>query len=527
MCRRNWRREKVADSTGASLTGGNLLLRTLVLRRILLREVLAADEMFVGLLLPPSVAGVVANAAMSLAGRIGVNLNYTLSASLLNYCIAECGIRHVLTSRRFMERMKLEVHAELVYLEDFATKATWRDKAAAMIQARLLPMATLERQLGVDRLKTDDLLTVIFTSGSTGNPKGVMLSQGNVGSNIHSIEQIIHLGAEDVAVGVLPFFHSYGYLTGLWTMLALEPKGVYHFNPLDAQQVGKLCREHRATVFMATPTFVRTYIKRCAAEDFRTLDVVFAAAERCSPEMFDAFEKKFGSRPLEAYGCTELSPLVAVNVPPSRSIDGDRTGVREGTVGRPIPGVEVKVVKPESVASGKMEELPAGESGMLLVRGPNVMKGYLHQPELTAKVIRDGWYITGDLASVDADGFIKITGRESRFSKLGGEMVPHVLIEEKLQEILGGDDEHLHAAVTAVPDVRKGERLIVVHLPTNKSPEQIGQELSAAGLPNLFIPSPDSFIQVDEIPVLGTGKLDLKGVHDIAMSRFAAAPSAK
>jgi acyl-[acyl-carrier-protein]-phospholipid O-acyltransferase / long-chain-fatty-acid--[acyl-carrier-protein] ligase len=524
MCRRNWGRTKVADSMGAELTAGNLLLRTLVLRRILARGILAPDEKFVGLLLPPSAGAVVANAAMPLMRRVGVNLNYTLSSALLNHCIADCGIRHVITSRRFMERMKLDVQAELVFLEDFATKATRLDKLIAFLQARLLPMSILERQLGVDRLGPDDLLTVIFTSGSTGNPKGVMLSQANVGSNIHSIGRIVRLGPEDVAVGVLPFFHSYGYLTGLWTALALEPKLVYHFNPLDAQQIGKLCREHHATVFMATPTFVRTYLKRCAAEDFRTLDVVFAAAERCSPEMFDAFEAKFGIRPLEAYGCTELSPLVAVNVPPSRSSKGEITGVREGTVGRPIPGVTVKVVKPDSANWETAESLPAGHSGMLLVKGPNVMKGYLHQPELTAKVIRDGWYITGDLASIDADGFIKITGRESRFSKLGGEMVPHILIEETLQKILGGDDEHLQAAVTAVPDARKGERLVVVHLPTAKTPGQIGQELSVAGLPNLFIPSPDSFIEVQEIPVLGTGKLDLKAIRDIALSRFA--PSA-
>lgn len=523
MCRREWGRAKVADSMGTELTAGALLLRTLVLRRILGRGILAADEKFVGLLLPPSAGGVVANAAMTIMGRIGVNLNYTLSTALLNHCIAECGIRHVLTSRRFMERLKLDVQAELVYLEDFATKATWLDKLIAFIQARLLPMPILERQLGVDRLGPDDLLTVIFTSGSTGEPKGVMLTQANVGSNIQAIGQIVRLGPEDVAVGVLPFFHSYGYLTGLWTALALDPKLVYHFNPLDAQQVGKLCREHRATVFMATPTFARTYLKRCAAEDFRTLDVIFAAAERCSPEMFDAFEAKFGIRPLEAYGCTELSPLVAVNVPPSRSQHPDEEGVREGSVGRPIPGVTVKVVKPDSADWAAAESLPAGQPGMLLVKGPNVMKGYLHKPELTAKVIRDGWYFTGDLASIDADGFITITGRESRFSKLGGEMVPHILIEEKLQNILGGDDEHLQAAVTAVPDVRKGERLVVVHLPIAKTPEQIGQELSAAGLPNLFIPSPDSFIQVDQIPVLGTGKLDLKGIRDIALARFAPA----
>ena len=231
MCHRNWGREKVADSLGTSLTGGDLLLRSLILRRILLRDVLAADEKFVGLLLPPSAGGVVANAAMPLMGRIGVNLNYTLSTSLLNYCIEQCGIRHVLTSRRFMERLKLEVHAELVYLEDFAAKASWRDKLVAFVQGRLLPLPTLERHLGVDRLGSDDLLTVIFTSGSTGNPKGVMLSQANVGSNIQAIGQIVRLGPEDVAIGVLPFFHSYGYLTGLWTALALEAEAGVPFQP--------------------------------------------------------------------------------------------------------------------------------------------------------------------------------------------------------------------------------------------------------------------------------------------------------
>ncbi len=520
MCRRQRTRSKVADSTGAELTGGALLLRTLILRRVLLRDVLAAEERFVGLLLPPSVGGIVANAVMPLTGRIGVNLNYTLSTSLLNHCIEQCGIRHVLTSRRVFEKLKLgTVNAELVYLEDVAPKVTWSDKLAAAWQARFMPLAALERKLGVDRIGPDDLLTVIFTSGSTGEPKGVMLSHGNVGSNIWGINQAVRLSEDDVAIGVLPFFHSYGYTAALWTVLALNPKGAYHFNPLDAQQVGKLCREHRVTVFMATPTFLRTYLKRCSADDMRTLDVVFGAAEKCPRELFDQFEAKFGIRPLEAYGCTELSPLVSVNVPPSRSSTGDKSDAREGSVGRPIPGVSVKVVDPET-----WQERPTGQPGMLLVRGPNVMQGYLGRPELTAKVIRDGWYITGDIAMLDADGFITITGRESRFSKLGGEMVPHILIEETLQKILGTDEDHLQAVVTAVPDARKGERLVVVHLPLTKTPQQICDELSAAGLPNLWIPSPDSFIEVDHIPVLGTGKLDLKGMHDVAMKRFGPRP---
>jgi acyl-[acyl-carrier-protein]-phospholipid O-acyltransferase/long-chain-fatty-acid--[acyl-carrier-protein] ligase len=196
--------------------------------------------------------------------------------------------------------------------------------------------------------------------------------------------------------------------------------------------------------------------------------------------------------------------------------------VREGTVGRPIPGVNVKVVHPET-----WQDLPRGEPGMLLVSGPNVMRGYLNQPEATARVIRDGWYITGDLTTIDADGFITITGRESRFSKLGGEMVPHVTIEDAIQKILGGDEDHLLAVVTAVPDPRKGERLVVLHLPTEKTPAQIRQELAAAGLPNLWIPSPDSFVQIEHIPVLGTGKLDLKAMRELAKEKFAPEAAAK
>jgi acyl-[acyl-carrier-protein]-phospholipid O-acyltransferase / long-chain-fatty-acid--[acyl-carrier-protein] ligase len=207
-------------------------------------------------------------------------------------------------------------------------------------------------------------------------------------------------------------------------------------------------------------------------------------------------------------------------VPPSRNRDANRPSAREGTVGRPIPGVRAKVVHLDSGA-----DLPTGEAGMLLVTGPNVMKGYLHQPELTVKVIRDGWYVTGDVARIDADGFIEITGRESRFSKIGGEMVPHLKIEEALQRILGGDEEHLMAVVTAVPDSFKGERLVVMHLPVLQTPEQIRRELATAGLPNLWIPSADSFCQVAEIPVLGTGKLDLHALKELALAKFAA-PSA-
>lgn len=513
-CRNVGSRPKVADSTGAALTGNGLLLSTLVARRILKRQVLSADEQYVGVLLPPSIGGVVANAVLPLMRRIAVNLNYTMPNGLINHCIGQCGIRHVLTSRRVMEKFKLELNAEAIYLEDFRSKATWIDKLIAGLQSKL-PAGILEKLLGIANVSGDDLLTVIFTSGSTGDPKGVMLTHDNVASQIEAIQQAVQLNEQDVAMGVLPFFHLYGYTATLWTVLALVPQGVYHFDPRDAHEVGKLCAKYGVTVFMATPTFLRIYLRRVQPADFKTLDSVFGAAEKLPKDLSDAFEVKFGMRPYEAYGCTELSPLVAVNVPPSRNTDSSKPSAREGTVGRPIPGVRAKVVHLETG-----QDLPSGETGMLLVTGPNVMKGYLNQPELTAKVIRDGWYVTGDLARIDADGFIEITGRESRFSKIGGEMVPHLKIEEALQRVLGGDEESMMAVVTAVPDPFKGERLVVMHIPVEKKPEQIRKDLAAAGLPNLWIPSADSFCEVPEIPVLGTGKLDLRALKELALAKF-------
>jgi acyl-[acyl-carrier-protein]-phospholipid O-acyltransferase/long-chain-fatty-acid--[acyl-carrier-protein] ligase len=508
-------RPKVADSSGAQLTGGALLTRTLVLRRLLRRDVLGEDETYVGLLLPPSVAAVVANAALSIDRRVPVNLNYTVSSGVMNDCIGRSGIRHVLTSRRVMEKLELQVDAELVYLEDFKDKATLVDKLVSAAVAWLEPVSILERRLGLPGIGPDDVLTVIFTSGSTGMPKGVVLSQGNVGSNLAAFASVIRLSKRDVLTGILPFFHSFGFTATLWTALTLEPKVIYHYNPLEARPIGKLCRQHGATILIATPTFLRSYVRRCEPEDFAALEVVLTGAEKLPVEVADAFQQKFGVRPLEGYGTTELSPVVALNIPPGRLRDDSRTGLREGTVGRPVPGVVAKVIDLET---GK--PLGPNKSGMLLISGPNVMQGYLDQPELTAEVLQDGWYVTGDVAEIDDEGFIKITGRINRFSKIGGEMVPHIRIEEAIREVLGADEESLSLVVTGVPDSKKGERLVVLHTGLAKSPEEICRGLSATGLPPLWLPSPDSFRRIPQIPVLGTGKLDLRGIKDLAAKEF-------
>ncbi len=513
MCKRRRSKSKFADSSGTDLTGGTTLLRTLILRRILRKRVLDHQEMRVAILLPPSVGGVLANLALALDRRTSVNLNYTLNESSLNYCLREAGIKHVLTSRQVMSKLEMKLDAEYVYLEDFKSQVSLIDKIAGALGAYVIPSWLLVMMLGLWRIRGSDVATIIFTSGSTGTPKGVELTYDNLASNVEAIDQVIHLTPQDVVIGILPFFHSFGYTVTLWTPAALNIKSVYHYSPLDGKRVGLLAQKHGATVILSTPTFLRTYLKRCTPEQFATLDVVVAGAEKMPQTLMDAFEAKFGTRPVEGYGCTELSPLASVNIPHSRSLDRFQVECKDGTVGRPVPNVAAQIVNLETGAV-----CPADVPGMLMIKGPNVMKGYLNDPAKTAEVVRDGWYVTGDIAMIDEEGFITITGRESRFSKIGGEMVPHLQVEEILTELIGvAEEDGLKAVVTAVPDEKKGERLVVLHTQISQTAEELREGLRQRGLPPIFVPATEDFCLVDVLPVLGTGKTDLKGIKQLAM----------
>ena len=514
---------KIADSSGAKLSGKGLLLKSIVLRNLLNRHAIGADEQYVGMLVPPTVAATVTNMALVIDKRIPVHLNYTVSAEVLNSCIEQCGIKHIISSRKAMEKFNFneeDLNAEIFYLEELRedkTKApTLGDKLSGVWNAFVVPAGRLIKKLKLRDVKGDDVATVIFTSGSTGVPKGVMLTNGNVSSNIAAIQQVAKINADDTVLGVLPFFHSFGFTVTLWGTMCLDMSAVFHTNPLDSRMVGKMCDKHGVSILLATPTFLRSYLKRCTPEQMSTVDVVITGAEKLPADVTDAFEEKFGVRPVEGYGATETSPITSVNVPVNRVTSKDQIEFKEGTVGRPIQGVVAKVLDLDTD-----EELSADQSGMLYIKGPNIMKGYLGRDDLTAEVVQDGWYKTGDVALIDKDGFIKITGRMSRFSKIGGEMVPHIKVEEAINEILGTESDDsdedgeggIAAAVTSVPDPKKGERLIVLHTELSKPVEEIIKALSSEhGLPNIFIPSAESFIQVDDIPILGTGKLDLKGL---------------
>jgi acyl-[acyl-carrier-protein]-phospholipid O-acyltransferase/long-chain-fatty-acid--[acyl-carrier-protein] ligase len=289
---------------------------------------------------------------------------------------------------------------------------------------------------------------------------------------------------------------------------------VFHSNPLDAQVIGGLVQRYKVTFLIATPTFLQAYMRRCTPESFGSLQYVLVGAEKLPERVAMAFEDQFGIRPLEGYGCTECAPVVTVNGKDYRAPGVRQTAARRGKIGHPLPGVSLKVV---DIDSG--QPVKPGNSGMLLVKGPNVMCGYLGQAEKTAEVLHDGWYTTGDVGMIEEDGFVTITDRLSRFSKIGGEMVPHIRIEEKLHELADVTEQVF--AVTAVPDEKKGERIVVIHTVPPAKLTTVVEKLSRCDLPALWKPKPDQFVQVDSIPTLGTGKMDLRAIRTLATSQAA------
>jgi acyl-[acyl-carrier-protein]-phospholipid O-acyltransferase/long-chain-fatty-acid--[acyl-carrier-protein] ligase len=510
QARNHWSVPAMCDGTGARLTYGESLLRSIVLGRFLKRA--SGSARYLGILLPPTVAGAVANLSATLQGIVPINLNYTAGQTMIDSAIRQCEIRHVVTSTRMLEKFQVKPDAELILLEDVANQIAWADKIAGAVISRLVRLRTLEQLLpGLRNPDLDAIATIIFTSGSTGDPKGVMLSQRNILSNVLQVEEQVHLLPDEVLLGILPFFHSFGFAITLWTAMVLGKKVVYHPNPLDARTIGKLCETHKVTLIAGTPSFTRLYLKSCPVEQFRNLKHLVLGAEKLKPELYRDIKKWLDLDPMEGYGTTELSPVVAVNVlhdvmlPDGRKVYGNRPG----TVGLPVPGTQIKTVNPDTG-----EDLPQGAEGVVAVKGPQVMLGYLNQPEATAKALKDGWYITGDLGYVDADGFLKITDRLSRFSKIAGEMVPHLAVESAIMEITGVDEHHL--AVTAVPDPKHGERLCVIYTDLGMSPDEIHKAMTASKIPRLWIPSVRDFIKAEEIPITGTGKVDLRRLRELA-----------
>lgn len=503
-------RRALVESSGKRVPNIRALTGAFILGRVF-ASLITPDERNLGIWLPPCIAAALTNLALLMKGLIPVNLNYTASKEALDSAIRQGEIRHVITSRLFASKLAPPENVELIYLEDIMQGLSRKTQIFALLRMLLTPRLILQRKFLSSKDSHEDMATIVFSSGSTGIPKGVVLSHGNISSNVESMYNALNITRGDMLVGVLPFFHSFGLTTCLWLPLLAGVRVVYHFSPLDAEAIGDMVEREKATVLLGTPTFLYTYIRRIPREKFASLRWIIVGAEKLRNTVAAAFTNTFGVIPFEGYGCTELSPVAMINVPDVKEPGRDQIGNKPGTVGHPIPGVAVKVLNTET-----SNPVSPGEMGVLLVKGPNVMKGYLNDPVKTAEVIWDGWYVTGDLASLDQDGFVTIHDRISRFSKIGGEMVPHQGLEDAIQRAIG--EVEPMCVVSGVFDDKKGERLIVMHT-TALDARELLKKLTEMGLPNLWRPRSEDFYQIEALPTLGSGKLDLQAVKKLAMEK--------
>jgi acyl-[acyl-carrier-protein]-phospholipid O-acyltransferase/long-chain-fatty-acid--[acyl-carrier-protein] ligase len=518
----------VTDSTGASFTYEQLFIRTVALANLLNGTLLSGQR--VGILLPPSVGAVIANIALTLLGKITVNLNYSAGQRLLDSYVKQCELDYIVSSRKVIEKLELKPQARVLNLEDLQKQADALDKVKSWIEAKLIPERILgeflpglvaDKQIGTAPFPSSDHpATVIFTAGSTAEPKGVLLSHRNILSNIHAIRQQGHIQAGEVVLGVIPFFHSFGLTMTLWACLCLGESVVYHYDPFDARRIGELCEKFKATTLISTPTMMGSYIRRCKPEQFRSLRNCVVGGEKLMQQQSLAIEEKLGIKPLEGYGLAETSPVIACNVPGKVVLPDGRAvdGTRPGTVGLPIPGTMIRICDVDSKI-----DLPPKKEGIILVQGPQIMIGYLNKPEETQAAFYDDWFNTGDIGYLDEDGFLTVTGRLSQFSKIGGEMVSHLAIENELIRLTGLDAQNL--CVTSIPDGRRGERLVVAYCSLDISPEKLVNQLRASDLPRLWIPDSSDFVRVSNLPTMANGKLDLRKIREIAIQSKASRTS--
>ena len=478
---------------------------------LLSREIrkMAPEDKYVGVMLPNTATTVVVILAILMADKTPAVLNFTASKESIRIAMDKADLTCVMTSRRFLKKLEFEAFPEMFMLESLAGKISKWDKIKTVLMVALLPWRELMNI--ISPLSYSDVkrtLVVIYSSGSTGEPKGVMLSHHNINSDIYSIIRIVNWNSSDRVVGNLPIFHSFGFLVSFCLSISQNTRIVLITNPLDAKMVGYALKRLKVTVMMAAPGFLQAYMRRCAVEDFASLRLVVTGAERLREDISEKFTKMTNLTIAEGYGCTELSPIVSINVANSISKLGTSIG-KSGSIGTSMPGIATKIVDPDT-----FETMLPDTDGLLLVKGPNIMQGYLKDPEKTAEVMHDGWYITGDIAQMNASGHITITGRMSRFSKVAGEMVPHELIEKEINEIIQATECCI--GICGVEDEKKGEKLIVFYSHDKLDPETVILELRKRNIPNLWIPRKENFIKVEHIPMLGSGKLDIGGINKLA-----------
>jgi acyl-[acyl-carrier-protein]-phospholipid O-acyltransferase/long-chain-fatty-acid--[acyl-carrier-protein] ligase len=492
-----------------SLSRGKLLGVAIALSRHLRR---ACPERRIGVVLPPGKGGVVANLAVALAGKIPVNLNFTSARDSIESAKEQAGLNTIITARAFAKRLEdFPWTPQIIYLDEILPEMK-RAIAGWWLLGLVMPAGMLAQLLRIPRVGDRAEAILLFTSGSSGKPKGVALTHRNILANVSQFAVMLDAKKDDVLLASLPFFHSFGCTVTLWYPLIEGVRTASYPNPLEAGKIASLVERQAVTVMLATPTFLRAYLRKAELPQLRSLRLLITGAEKLPDELVKAFEARFGKEVLQGYGLTETSPVVSVNLPepkPTKPGQSVQPCNRLGSAGKLLPGMAAEIRDADTGRRGSLRD-----TGMLWLRGPNIFEGYLDAPEKTAEVLHDGWFKTGDIGRFDEDGFLYIEGRLSRFSKIGGEMVPHEAIEQKIVSILP-TSEHSERmiAIVGVADAAKGEALVLLSSVDLDLPN-VRAALFEIGVPNLWIPK--TVRRVDAIPVLASGKLDLAGCKALA-----------
>ena len=477
-----------------------------------------SPEQNIGLLLPSSGGGAIASIAILSLGKTLVNLNFTAGKKALYSAATQAEVKHIYTSRKFLDKM-LErgidlasyfPDSKLLMLEDIKEEISTLSRITTLLKAIILPASIIRNSYFKD-VSMNDTAAILFSSGSEGSPKGVKLSHSNIAANAKQAS--IELGAvdSDVIMSTLPTFHAFGFAITTLMPLSEGIPIVCHADPKDVTTIASGIQKYSGTILVGTPTFLRMYSinKKVTSESMQSLRLVVAGAEKLRTEVREGFEAKFKIPVYEGYGTTETSPGASVNLPDIKAPYKLRN--RPGTVGKAFSGTEFRIVDPDS-----LESIPTGEDGLILIGGPQIMKGYLKMPEKTAEVIEviDGyrWYRTGDKGHLDKDGFLTIVDRYSRFAKIGGEMISLTIVEEEILDAC--NDNELEIAATCLPDQRKGEKIILLAT-NNLDKNKLKKLLSVANVNPLYHPA--QIIMVKEIPKLGSGKTDFGVTKKIAL----------
>ncbi|MEM6886282.1 MAG: AMP-binding protein [Verrucomicrobiota bacterium] len=461
----------------------------------------------VGIVLPPGIAATIANLACLLAGKIPVNLNFTVGRASVESAMQTGEIQQIISARQLKGRLKDFPWPDQMI--DIADVLKSIDKIG-VLQKRWAILwssaGSLADTMGLPQKGDHEEAGLLFTSGSSGEPKGVPLSHRNIIANTAQIGAALRLDDFPTLLGCLPVFHSFGFTVGLWWPLINGPKVVTYPSPLDFAKLLDAIETYEIALYVTTPTFLRSVMKKAKKSQLRSLRMAVTGAEKLPPAVKDEFEEKFGIPVCEGYGMTETTPVISVNRLENK--ESFVPGRLTGSVGPLLPGVDVRV---KSVETG--EALGLNESGMLWFGGANVFRGYLNNPQKNAEVLQDGWYVSGDVGRLDPNGFLYIEGRVSRFSKIGGEMVPHGTVENQLIELLQEQlGQEVHVAIFGKADEAKGESLVAL-VDTEIDTTALRTLFQQKGLPNLYWPK--KFIQVESLPALASGKLDLKACQEV------------